>query len=74
MKLNKFQIIVQGIVFTVLLCLGGLTQAEHGPNIEFFFSNNTNIIDIEKAYKRLNGEAQSELEHTVVIAQEKENA
>lgn len=54
-----------------MLSLSSFTKAESRPRIEFFASNNTHTINAEKAYQRLNGEAQFELENTMILILQK---
>lgn len=62
---------IQSIVFVIIFTLSGFTQAENKSSIEFFSSNNTNMIDVVKAYKRLTGKAQVELKNTIVTILQK---
>lgn len=57
---------VSRVLFTHLLILSALfftsAFAYSKPTIDFFASNNTGQIDLEKAYLRLNGKEQEDLE------------
>src|ERR1700739_3019774 len=63
--------LIQKILFGLLFSLSNLIHAEIQSSIELFSSNNTHLITIEKAYERLNGTAQSELEHTFITLLQK---
>jgi len=54
------------IVFFLFLLSWNIVFANNTNSVEFFASNNTNIIDLQTAYNRLNGNEQSALQNSII--------
>ncbi len=58
--------IMNCILFSVILHINTTSYATNGASVEFFSSNNTHEIDVEKAYERLQGKAQRDLKRNII--------
>lgn len=70
MMIKKDKLIVTGSMFSLILSLSTITHATNSPTIKFFVSNNTQVIDVRKAFERLTGKPQQDLkEGTIDVLQ-----
>ncbi len=52
-----------GILLIAISSFTTVSYALNNSSVEFFYSNNTQVIDLEKAYERLTSDAQHELKN-----------